>query len=40
MLIRLEKGKIIKVGTHQELILTKGKCFELVKNQLDLGNKN
>ena len=34
----LEKGKIVEVGTHAELTLSKGKYFELVKNQLELGN--
>ena len=34
----LEKGKIVEVGTHAELTSAKGKYFELVKNQLELGN--
>jgi len=34
----LEKGKIVEAGTHKELTLTKGKYFELVKNQLELGS--
>ena len=33
----LEKGKIVEVGTHSELTMAKGKYFELVKNQLELG---
>ncbi len=34
----MENGKIVEVGTHSELTLAKGKYFELVKNQLELGN--
>ena len=34
----LEKGKIVEVGTHAELTTAKGKYFELVKNQLELGS--
>ena len=34
----LEKGKVVEVGTHEELTRTKGKYFELVKNQLELGS--
>lgn len=37
-LVILEKGKIVEVGTHVELIKKKGAYFELVKNQLELGN--
>ncbi len=37
-IVVLEKGRIIEQGTHQELTLLKGSYFELVKNQLELGN--
>lgn len=37
-IIVLEKGKIVEKGTHVELTNTKGKYYELVKNQLELGN--
>lgn len=37
-IIVLEKGKLVEQGTHKELTLLKGKYYELVKNQLELGN--
>jgi len=37
-IVVLEKGEIVERGTHDELISKKGKYFELVKNQLELGN--
>lgn len=36
-IIVLEGGEIVERGTHQELVNLKGKYFQLVKNQLDLG---
>lgn len=36
-IIVLEEGKIIEKGTHKELVKLKGNYFELVKNQLELG---
>ncbi|HWB92058.1 MAG TPA: peptidase domain-containing ABC transporter [Puia sp.] len=37
-IVVLHNGKIIEEGTHTELSLLKGKYFELVRNQLELGN--
>lgn len=37
-IVVLEKGKIVEIGTHQELVAKKGNYFELVRNQLQLGN--
>jgi ATP-binding cassette subfamily B protein len=36
-IVVLEKGEIVELGKHDELISKKGKYFELVKNQLELG---
>jgi ATP-binding cassette, subfamily B, bacterial len=37
-IVVLEKGEIIEQGTHIELAALKGAYYELVKNQLELGN--
>ena len=37
-IVVLEKGKIIETGNHNELVAKKGNYYELVKNQLNLGN--
>jgi len=37
-IVVLDKGKIVEVGNHKELIKQKGKYYHLVKNQLELGN--
>jgi len=37
-IVVLDKGRIIEVGKHLELIAKKGNYFDLVKNQLELGN--
>lgn len=36
-IIVLHKGVIVQRGTHRELIQAKGEYYQLVKNQLDLG---
>lgn len=36
-IVVLEKGKIVEVGNHDELVKLKGSYFKLVKNQLQLG---
>jgi len=37
-IVVLEKGEIVEKGTHNELTIKKGKYYELVKNQLELGS--
>jgi len=37
-IVVLEKGEIIEQGTHEELTKHRGSYYELVKNQLELGN--
>jgi ATP-binding cassette subfamily B protein len=37
-IVVLDKGKIVEIGNHQALVKLKGNYFELVKNQLQLGN--
>lgn len=36
-IIVLEKGEITEVGTHEELTRNRGRYYELIKNQLELG---
>jgi ATP-binding cassette subfamily B protein len=36
-IVVLEKGRIIEEGNHESLTLVKGKYYELVRNQLELG---
>jgi ATP-binding cassette subfamily B protein len=37
-IIVMENGKIMETGNHQTLTAKRGKYYELVKNQLELGN--
>lgn len=37
-IVVIEKGEIIETGTHKELTKLRGGYYELVKNQLELGN--
>lgn len=37
-IIVLENAEIVEQGTHQELTKKRGKYYELIKNQLELGN--
>ncbi|MDD3788227.1 MAG: ATP-binding cassette domain-containing protein, partial [Petrimonas sp.] len=37
-IVVLDAGKIAEVGSHEELTRKRGKYYELVKNQLELGN--
>ena len=37
-IVVLENGKIVEEGNHKKLVKRKGRYFELVKNQLELGN--
>ena len=37
-IVVLDKGQIVEMGNHESLIAQHGKYYELVKNQLELGN--
>ena len=37
-IVVLDKGEIVELGTHDELTMKKGAYYNLVKNQLELGN--
>jgi ATP-binding cassette subfamily B protein len=37
-IVVIDKGEIVETGTHSELAAKKGAYYELVKNQLELGN--
>jgi len=34
----LKNGQIAEQGTHNQLVVSKGEYFNLIKNQLELGN--
>lgn len=36
-IIVLDKGKIVEQGSHKDLVKLRGKYFELIKNQLEIG---
>ena len=38
LIIALNSGEIVERGTHEELISNKGCYYNLIKNQLELGN--
>lgn len=37
-IIVLHQGKVVETGDHETLIARKGAYYDLVKNQLELGN--
>ena len=37
-IVVLDKGEVVELGTHDELTKKKGAYYQLVKNQLELGN--
>jgi ATP-binding cassette subfamily B protein len=37
-IVVLDKGEIMEIGTHEELTFKRGAYYQLVKNQLELGN--
>ncbi|PXV59348.1 ATP-binding cassette subfamily B protein [Dysgonomonas alginatilytica] len=37
-IVVLDKGQIVEIGSHKELITIKGYYYNLIKNQLELGN--
>ena len=37
-IVVIDSGKVVEKGTHTELIEKQGGYFNLVKNQLELGN--
>jgi ATP-binding cassette subfamily B protein len=37
-IVVLERGKLVEIGSHDELVARRGAYFTLVRNQLELGN--
>ena len=37
-IVVLNHGRIVEVGTHEQLTVLRGEYFELVRNQLEMGN--
>ena len=37
-IVVLEHGELVELGTHTELVAKRGAYFNLVKNQLELGD--
>jgi ATP-binding cassette subfamily B protein len=37
-IIVLKEGRVVEKGTHQQLVINKSDYYNLVKNQLELGN--
>jgi ATP-binding cassette subfamily B protein len=37
-IVVLDKGKIVEIGNHNDLVNSKGHYYTLIKNQLELGN--
>ena len=37
-IVVLDKGKVVEIGNHEELTANRGAYYNLVKNQLELGN--
>ena len=37
-IVVLDKGKVVEIGNHEELTARRGAYYNLVKNQLELGN--
>jgi len=37
-IVVIDRGEIVELGTHEELTAKRGAYYNLVKNQLELGN--